>query len=97
MPSIIERGRVLDRYGGPSGNYLAPKEVPYEQRALAPHSERANYYKYEVRKPFKGMEGEIAPWFDQPGGGNQLYGIDEFGNILSVKELVNKGYLKPIK
>lgn len=94
---IIEKGKIIDRFGEPSGEFLSPVGIPFEQRALAPHSSRANYYQYEVKKSFKVVEGEITPWFDQPGGGQQLFGIDSHGNVLSVNELIEQGYIKLIK
>ncbi|WP_332651567.1 TNT domain-containing protein, partial [Lysinibacillus sp. 54212] len=77
--------------------FLSPIGIPFEQRALAPHSSRANYYQYEVKKFFKVIEGEIAPWFDKPGGGQHFFGIDSHGNVLSVEELIEQGFIKLIK
>ncbi|EKR8913906.1 hemagglutinin repeat-containing protein, partial [Escherichia coli] len=36
IKTIIPVGTRLDRYGEPTGSFLAPKGTPYEQRALAP-------------------------------------------------------------
>ncbi|SFX76089.1 Protein of unknown function [Thermoactinomyces sp. DSM 45891] len=70
----LEVGAILDRYGEPKGGYfLSPAGTPYEQRALAVHSKHANHYKYRVNKPFAVEGGEIAPYFDQPGGGTQFF------------------------
>lgn len=76
---------------------MSPKGVPYEQRALAPHSSEANYYQYEVKRSFNIVEGEAAPYFEQPGGGKQLYAIDKAGNKIKVKQLIKDKYLKKIK
>ncbi|MHC5280551.1 glycohydrolase toxin TNT-related protein [Listeria kieliensis] len=93
---ITQVGEIFDRYGEPSGEFLAKSGTPFEQRALAPHSETAKYYQYKVEKIFKIVEGKVAPYFDQPGGGTQLYGVTPKGKILTVEELLRKGYLVPI-
>ncbi|WKB36324.1 T7SS effector LXG polymorphic toxin [Terrilactibacillus sp. S3-3] len=96
-PRTTEIGEVFDRYGEPSGKFLAIEGTPYEQRALAPHSETANYYKYRVEKPFEIKTGEIKSWFGQPGGGTQLYAIDSKGTKIKVEQLIKKGYLTLIE
>ncbi|MBF2510280.1 glycohydrolase toxin TNT-related protein [Listeria seeligeri] len=91
---ITDVGEVFDRYGEPNGEFLAKVGSSFEDRALAPHSESANYYRYRVSKPFKIIEGETAPWFGQKGGATQLYGITEDGTKLSVEQLVDEEYLE---
>ncbi|KAI0757880.1 hypothetical protein BC629DRAFT_1584563 [Irpex lacteus] len=64
----LQKGTLLDRFGGETGNFLSPKGAPYTQRALPPanlNNNRNNasdypngYHVYEV-------------WFGQPGGGTQ--------------------------
>jgi|SRR5690625_882461 len=73
----LPAGHILDRYGEAGGSFLSPDGVPFEKRALALHSENANYYRYEVINPFEVESGKIAPWFDRPGGGTQYY----LGNV----------------
>jgi hypothetical protein len=67
---VLEEGTPVDRFGGESGSYLSPKGTPLEQRALpsVPTSAANNYV---VAKPLAVEKAEIAPWFDQPGGGIQ--------------------------
>ncbi|MGN1402383.1 MAG: T7SS effector LXG polymorphic toxin [Bacillus sp. (in: firmicutes)] len=91
---FLQKGFQIDRYGEPGGSFFSPQGIPFEQRALAPHSTLSNYYKYEVKKPFKVLEGEIAPWFDQPGGGKQFYAIDVNGNMLTLQDLIDGRYIK---
>ncbi|WP_368503173.1 T7SS effector LXG polymorphic toxin [Alkalihalophilus sp. As8PL] len=92
--NTLEKSLKIDRYGEPSGSFFSEKGTPFEQRALAPHSSQSNYYSYEVKKPFKTLGGEAAPWFDQPGGGMQYIGIDKNGDILTVQDLIDGGYIK---
>lgn len=97
IETTAQKGMVFDRYGEPTGEFMSPAGIPYEQRALAPHSSRAAYHRYEVQRPFRIKQGEIAPWFDEPGGGTQLLGIDKNGKEMSVRDLLDKGYLKEVQ
>ncbi|RQW22740.1 DUF4237 domain-containing protein [Bacillus sp. C1-1] len=100
----LKPGQVIDRYGEPGGNFLSPDGTPYEQRALALHSDDAKYYRYEVLKPLEVDGGKIAPWFDRPGGGTQyltenykIYNI-KTGDLVepTVENLIKNKYLKEI-
>lgn len=83
----LQPGTRIDRYGSEYGTFVCPEGVPYEMRSLAPGSETKPYNVYEVRKPVEVLAGEIAPWFDQPGGGIQ-YMFDK-----SIRELIEAGIL----
>jgi|GEM_PF-2321327 Copper amine oxidase N-terminal domain. len=67
---LLPPGTRLDRYGSEYGTFVCPEGVPYEMRSLAPGSETKPYNVYEVEKSVEVLSGEIAPWFDQPGGGS---------------------------
>jgi hypothetical protein len=41
-------------------------------------------------------QSKAAPWFHQPGGGQQLRIINEYGKTGDVAELVRWGYLRRI-
>ena len=88
----IDVGKMIDRYGNPRGSFTSPAGVPYGQRAL-PYIENPNaYHQYEVLKPIGNVKmGEIAPAFNQTGGGVQY----ELPN--SVEFYKKNGYLKEIK
>lgn len=46
--------------------------TPYEQRAVSPGTDQKPYSQFVVRKPIEAVEeANIAPWFDEPGGGIQ--------------------------
>ncbi|WP_186578013.1 TNT domain-containing protein [Aquibacillus kalidii] len=64
--------------------------------ALAPHSENAPYYVYEVIDDCEATLGEIAPWFDQPGGGTQIIKYKPNGRPYSIEELIELGMIKQI-
>lgn len=99
----LQEGTVLSRFGYPSGGYLAPDGTPFAQVALPPPSAVKPYYQYVVADPTALPPGwhieqsEVAPWFHQPGGGEQFRIIDEFGNTGSVEELVRYGFLRRIR
>lgn len=103
----LRAGEELDRFGSEYGAYLAPAGDRYEKRALPPQSLNTfdsaipcNYHIYRVTKPFPVWQGSIAPWFGQPGHGQQIM-LDKAllapgaGQQLNVKWLLDKGYLAP--
>lgn len=73
IKTIIPVGTRLDRYGEPTGSFLAPKGTPYEQRALAPGTKAEKYYEYEVIKPLPAIQGKIAPLLVSLEGGFKYY------------------------
>ncbi|MGW0561551.1 TNT domain-containing protein [Streptomyces sp. NPDC003016] len=106
-PTRLRDGQRLDRFGSEYGSYLAPAGDPYAKRALPPQnlntrepSVPCDYRVYEVAKPFWVWQGSIAPWFEQPGGGQQIKLDQVFldpgeGQRLNVKWLLEHGYLEP--
>ncbi|MFF3641579.1 TNT domain-containing protein [Streptomyces sp. NPDC002564] len=106
-PELLEQGEELDRFGSEFGGYLAPAGDSYARRALPPQNLNTreagfacDYRGYEVSKPFRVWQGAIAPWFEQPGGGQQIKLDPVFlnpgeGQRLNVKWLLDHGYLEP--
>ncbi|KKC05549.1 TNT domain-containing protein [Mycobacterium nebraskense] len=99
----LQQGTVLSRFGYPGGGYLAPDGTPFAQVALPPESALKPYFQYVVKDPTALPHGwhieqsQVAPWFHQPGGGQQYRIIDEFGNTGTVEELVRWGFLRRIR
>ncbi|MFH9015609.1 TNT domain-containing protein [Streptomyces sp. NPDC017943] len=104
---VLEPGEKLDRFGSEYGSYLAPAGDPYAKRALPPQNlntrdpqHPCDYHRYTVTQPFAVWQGRIAPWFEQPGGGQQIK-LDPAllapgeGDGLNVKWLLDHGYLAP--
>jgi hypothetical protein len=87
---VLKAGTVIDRFGHPTGNFLAPADSSYMGRAVPYDRFKMPYYRYEVVKPLRVQAGQAAPWFDQPGGGLQ-YKTSE-----RVQMLVERGYLRQI-
>jgi Tuberculosis necrotizing toxin len=97
-------GSRIDRFGFPGGGYLSPAGTPFPQRALPPQnlntpadSPLSNYHLYCVAMEFTVDAGPIAPWFAQPGMGQQykleMKHLPKAGKELSVAWLIKKGYL----
>ena len=86
----IAVGKVIDRYGGAGGNFLAPTDVTYEQRALPYDMAKMRYTRYEVVKPLTATSGAAARWFDQSGGGLQ------YKTSKPVQALIDGGILKEV-
>ncbi|HAA6475517.1 TPA_asm: hypothetical protein GF092_07710 [Listeria monocytogenes] len=93
----LSPGMRIDRYGTPDGSFLAPESDSFASRALAPHSENAPYYVYEVIDDFDITSGEIAPWFNQPGGGTQFIKYHSNGEPYTIEELIENEFIKQIK
>ncbi|KAK2820060.1 hypothetical protein FQN49_007761 [Arthroderma sp. PD_2] len=92
-------GRKFDRFGNPTGTFLAPLGAPYIERSLPPPNLAPgssgnypyNYHVYEVMKEFKGGLGPVASWFGQPGFGSQIL------TYMSVGDLVAQGFLRELE
>lgn len=102
-PTITELqpGHTFDRYGGrfdekgnftDQGKFVAPVDVPFDQRALPDSSLKSPYRQYEVLKPIPEVNsGSAAPWFGKPGMGTQ------YQLPMSIDDLVKEGFIRPIK
>ncbi len=89
-PYTLKVNTVIDRFGGETGRYFAPEGTSYAKRAIPPQNLNTceyeknvikpnGYYRYKVRMSFPVQAGQIAEWFDQPGGGTQ-YEVVKVGN-----------------
>jgi len=87
---VLRPGIVIDRFGSPGGNFLAPADASYMGRAVPYDRLKMAYYRYEVVKPLRVQAGNAAPWFDQPGGGIQ------YKTAARVQVLVERGYLRQV-
>ena len=107
--STLTAATRIDRFGNPTGGFLAPAGTPFSQRALPPQNldspggtPVSNYHVYCVMKAFDVDAGPIAPWFGQPGRGTQYVLRANYapftpsGNYLTVQDLLANGYLEEI-
>ena len=81
----LNPGERFDRYGSDYGSFASPEGTPYSQRALAPGTDLKPYSVFEVIKPIKVKFGEIAPWFDEIGGGIQYVLPDIIDELLNAE------------
>lgn len=93
IPHRLQVGDVIDRFGPADGRYLSPADTPFDQRAIPPSSVASPYTQYRVLRelPDAVLEGRIAPWFEQPGGGLQ-YKFDE-----KISWYLREGYVEEIR
>ncbi|KAK4188465.1 hypothetical protein QBC35DRAFT_496403 [Podospora australis] len=94
----LVKGTLIDRFGGPGGDFVSPAGSPYMQRALPPMNLNTpdedpqahfNYHLYRVLKPLTVTSGPIAPWFGQPGNGVQ-YHLPQSVGALVVAEILER-------
>ncbi|KAJ7740605.1 hypothetical protein B0H16DRAFT_1694247 [Mycena metata] len=72
--TTLAQGILIDRFGKPTGRFLAPAYTPFGQRALPPKSlgSKTDYHVYRVNtNGLTVLTGTIAAWFGQPGQGTQ--------------------------
>ncbi|MEC3907481.1 TNT domain-containing protein [Tamlana sp. 2201CG12-4] len=82
-------GLRIDRYGKPTGKFTSPTGTPRGQRTLAPGTTE-ELSSYRVIQPIPAKAGEVAPWFDEVGGGTQY----QFEN--SIQWLLDNDFLEKI-
>lgn len=100
---MLKPGSKIDRYGGNNGTFFAEEGITIPQRAMAADSDFSTYNIYEIKREIPMRQGEIAPWFDEVGGGIQYQINPEFVKIIRSKlmpgeslidGLIRLGYLK---
>ena len=90
-PSDFNGNLIIDRYGATTGKFTAPANTPFGQRALPSSYAGQTPQKYKVLKPIPNVEeGQIIPWFNQPGLGIQ-YKLEK-----SVQYYIDEGFLQII-
>ncbi|GAA0086270.1 hypothetical protein UT300007_27090 [Clostridium sp. CTA-7] len=92
----VNPSMILDRYGEPTGQFMANATDSYGSRALAPHSEKAKHYYYRPTEEFTMDAGTAAPWFGSNGGATQYLKYHSNGELYTVEELLHDGFLEDI-
>ncbi len=88
---VIKPGTVIGRYGSEGGSYVTNQGASVAELSLPPGANVGQYAEYRVIKEIpKAVQGEIAPWFDQPGGGTQ-YKLPQ-----TIQELLDGKYIEKI-
>ncbi|MDC7717570.1 TNT domain-containing protein [Vogesella sp. DC21W] len=90
-------GTELDRYGliGSNTDFIAPKGVPYANRALPLGSNSRPLVKLVVLKPLPVEKSLVMSWFGEPGMGVQ-YQTTAGALRMTVGELIEHGYLRRV-
>ena len=84
----LPAGDLLTRYGKPTGRYVSPDGMTFEQRALPSTTSEGDFHVYCVERPIDGVQkGKIAPWFGRTGGGIQYKLPDRIVNLMEASML----------
>lgn len=68
----LQPGERIDRYGPEDdARFTSPQGTPFEKRSLPFDKDSMEYHVYEVNEPLNVLQGEIAPAYNQQGGGVQ--------------------------
>lgn len=93
---VLERGMLVDAFGGVYNNYLSPAGTPFALRAVPPSDLNdmtsddfavSSYRVYRVEYPFVVMTGPRVAFFGQPGQGTQ------YRTRTDIYSLVQGGFL----
>lgn len=104
-------GRLIDRFGGPTGDFVSPFGASYVSRALPPDNlntfsgdpaHPCNYHVYRVIRSFDVDAGPAARAFQQYGGGLQYFFVAAYVGAPPDKDggtninfLIGAHYLEP--
>ena len=84
----LPAGDVLTRYGAPTGRYVSPDGMTFEQRALPSTTREGDFHVYQVARAIDGVQqGKIAPWFGRLGGGIQYKLPDRIIHLMEASML----------
>jgi len=82
----LPAGDVLTRYGRPTGRYVSPDGMTFDERALPSSTSEGDFHIYIVERSIDGVEkGKIAPWFGRAGGGIQYKLPDRIVNLMEAQ------------
>ena len=84
----LPSGDVLTRYGKPTGRYVSPDGMTFEQRALPITTSEGDFHVCCVERPIDGVQkGKIAPWCGRLGAGIQYKLPDRIVNLMEASML----------
>jgi len=99
-PSDVPR---MDRIGGPGGEYFTDDGTPMGERSLPPDRLNFERNQWDIDRGHPDLQdgsvrierSEVAPAFNQEGGGVQYRFLDENGDKISQGELASRGIITP--
>jgi hypothetical protein len=65
-------GALIDRFGSQSGTFFSLKGESFQARAVPYVCRQMDYRIYRVLKPLPVKACKVAPWFNEPGGAEQV-------------------------
>lgn len=96
-PLVLQPNTIISRIGFEGGTFASPDGTSRAKRSLPFEKQKETEnqgtweHRYEVLKPLKCIQSEVAPWFDEQGGGLQY----EFQD--NIRTLIKKGFLRRVK
>ena len=69
----VKAGTLLDRYGGPGGEFLSPAGTPFPLRGLPADQASRLLYTWRVIRDVEVRGGIVQEAYGQPGGGYQYW------------------------
>jgi hypothetical protein len=85
MKNILDKGKIISRFGDELGYYASPEGTPFHMRSLPPSKYLDEHHLYEVIRPLYTEESITAPWFDQSGLAKQYKFNATFRELIKQK------------
>ncbi|MFC9896550.1 TNT domain-containing protein [Nocardia sp. NPDC127579] len=89
-PARLAPGRIVDSFGTTFSKLLYDSSTPFSARSLPVDYLRSGYRRWKVRTTTPVWAGPVAPWFGQPGGGEQYF------TLMPIVDLVGAGFIEEI-
>ena len=99
----LEKGTLLDRHGNERGSYMTDNGTEFKDLHMNVSEDKVEVHTYEVVKPFKTKASVIAEQDFDPykkeeyNKAIQYRAVDNEGNILSVKDLIEQGFIREVQ
>ena len=99
----LKMGTLLDRHGNEKGSYMTNNGTEFKDLHMNVSEDKVEAHTYEVVKPFKTKASVIAEQDFDPykkeeyNEAIQYQAVDNKGNILSVKDLIEQGFIREVK
>ena len=99
----LKMGTLLDRHGNEKGSYMTNNGTEFKDLHMNVSEDKVEAHTYEVVKPFKTKASVIAEQDFDPykkeeyNEAIQYQAVYNKGNILSVKDLIEQGFIREVK
>ncbi|GAB2667308.1 TNT domain-containing protein [Nocardia goodfellowii] len=89
-PIRLEPGRIVDSFGTTFSKLLYDISTPLSARSLPVDYLHSGYRRWQVKTQTPVWAGPVAPWFGQPGGGEQFF------TLMPIVDLVGAGFIEEV-